>query len=225
MRRALGLTTGVLAAAILLFVAFEGYALIRANARTPAIIAENAQREVKLGDIGKRRLTMLLRVEDPGFFHHRGFDFSTPGQGATTMTQSLIKRLYFDGGFKPGFAKIEQSLIARFVFDPTVSKRDQLEIFLNKASFGSVHGRPVIGFADAARTFYPSTFHQTDGALSDRQYLALVAMLMAPNALDPVRHPHENAERVDRIMAMLAGKCRPRDLRDVSYRDCAAISS
>jgi membrane carboxypeptidase/penicillin-binding protein len=208
----------MIAAALLLFVGFEWFAVARARARTPSIIAETAHRELRLGDVGGRRLRMLLRVEDPGFFTHHGVDWSTPGQGMTTLTQGLVKRLYFDGGFKPGFAKIEQSLIARFVFDPAVSKRDQLEISLNWASFGNFHGRPVIGFDAAARTYYGVPF----AGLNDRQFVGLVAMLMAPNALDPVRHPRENAERVARIEMLLAGKCVPRGLRDVSYRDCGA---
>jgi membrane peptidoglycan carboxypeptidase len=223
MRKAMLAAMGILGAAIVLFAAFESYAVIRAKAHTPAVIAETARRDVTLSQIGKRRLAMLLRVEDPGFFRHRGVDFTTPGQGMTTLTQGLVKRLYFDGGFKPGFAKIEQSLIARFVLDPAISKRDQLEIFLNRASFGTSRGRQVIGFDDAARTFYQRPIT----ALDDRQYLGLVAMLMAPGTLDPVRHPRENAERINRIVALLAGRCRPRNLRDVRLQDCAgtALSS
>jgi membrane peptidoglycan carboxypeptidase len=202
---------------LLLFVAWEVFAVIRATSRTPGILAANAHPVTTVDQIGARRVAMLLKVEDPGFFHHHGVDFSTPGQGATTMTQSLVKRLYFPGGFHPGFAKIEQSLIARFVFDPAANKRRQLDLFLSLASFGKQQGRQVTGFADAARTFYGKELT----ALDDRQFLGLVAMLMAPNALDPVRHPGENAERVRRIVALLAGHCRPRGVTDVRYPDCA----
>lgn len=202
---------------LLLFVGWETFAVLRARSRTPAILAANALPVTTVDQIGARRVAMLLKVEDPGFFRHHGVDFSTPGQGATTMTQSLVKRLYFPNGFTPGFAKIEQSLIARFVFDPAASKRQQLDMFLGLASFGSQHGRDVIGFADAARTFYGKDLT----ALDDHQFLALVAMLMAPNALDPVRHAGDNAERVRRIVALIEGRCRPRGVTDVRYPDCA----
>ncbi|MBY0520141.1 MAG: transglycosylase domain-containing protein [Sphingomonas sp.] len=219
MRRILRL--GLLSMAVILgaFVAFEGFAIWRANGRTPAIISANRDRPITLAQVGERRLKMLLTVEDPGFFHHRGVDFSTPGQGRTTLTQALVKRLYFDGGFKPGFAKIEQGLIARFVFDPAVAKRDQLEIALNIASFGTIRGQPVIGFGTAARVF----FEKSVTTLTDREFVMLVAMLKAPNALDPLRHPAENAARVARIEALLAGKCKPRDLDDTDYPDCEGI--
>lgn len=159
---------------------------------------------------------MLLRVEDPGFYQHRSLDFSTPGQGMTNLTQSLVKIFYFDT-FQPGLAKLEQSLIARVVLDPAMSKDAQLAAFLNRARFGHLRGRPVIGFADAARTYHGRRFAELD----DRQFLSLVAMLMAPNALDPMRHRQANAERVRRIEALLAGRCQPTGLRDVTYEACS----
>jgi len=159
---------------------------------------------------------MLLRVEDPGFFRHRGIDFSTPGQGMTTITQSLVKRFYFDD-FQPGFAKLEQSLIARFVLDPAMPKEAQLTAFLNHTPFGTVRGRRVTGFAEAARAFYRREL----AALGDREFLSLVAMVMAPARLDPLRHPAANAERVGRIERLLAGQCAPQGLRDVGYQGCA----
>lgn len=211
--RRIGLALLVLVA---LLVGYEAIAVARAKARTPAILAAHAARAVRLADVPPRRIAMLLAVEDPGFFHHRGVDFSMPGQGATTLTQALVKRLYFDP-FRPGFAKIEQSLIARFVFDPAVSKREQLELVLNYAPFGSSDGQPVIGFERAARVFHGKPF----AALDDREFLSLVATLMAPRDLDSKRHAAANAERVQRIEALLAGRCRPRGLSDNSYPDCA----
>lgn len=196
-------------------IAFEAFALCRAYQRTPEVLRQAAQGELALANLSPKRRSILLKVEDPGFHQHRGFDASTPGQGKTNLTQSLVKRFYFER-FKPGFAKIEQSLIARFVFDPALSKDGQLRAFLNHASFGSARGRQVIGFADAARTFHGREF----GALDDRQFISLVAMLMAPNSLDPIRHPKENAERVRRIEAVLAGRCAPTGVSDVSYGAC-----
>ena len=126
-----------------------------------------------------------------------------------------MKRFYFDR-FEPGFAKLEQSLIARFVFDPALSKDGQLRAFLNHASFGNFQGRPIIGFAAAARTYFGREFAELD----ERQFVSLVAMLMAPNALDPIRHAPANAERVRRIEQLVAGKCRPEGVGDVTYDQC-----
>ena len=203
---------GVLAA----LAAYELFALYRAWQATPQVLAAAAQGEIKIGDVDRRRLAMLVKVEDPGFYRHRGIDFSTPGAGMTSITQSLVKRFYFDD-FQPGFAKLEQSLIARFVLDPAMPKDAQLEAYLNHSHFGWRAGRPVRGLAAAARTYYGLEVAQ----LSDRQFLSLVAMLMSPRDYHPLYRRAANAERVRRIEAMLAGRCAPRGLRDVALEACA----
>ena len=205
---------------LITFILYEAFALWRAQQRTPAVLRRAAEGELALAALTPKRRSMLLAVEDPGFFRHRGVDFSTPGQGKTNLTQSLVKRFYFDR-FEPGFAKIEQSLIAWLVFDPALSKEGQLRAFLNHASFGHRNGRPIVGFADAARTFFGREFAQ----LSDRQFLSLVAMLMAPKRLDPIRNPAANAERVRRIEALLGGRCSPAEVGDVTYESCASSSA
>ncbi|HEY8592313.1 MAG TPA: biosynthetic peptidoglycan transglycosylase [Sphingomicrobium sp.] len=206
-----------LCALVLAFVLWEAFALVRAHERTPAALATARSGELQPSDLPPQRKAMLLKVEDPGFYEHRGVDFSTPGQGATTITQALVKRLYFDRGFKPGFAKIEQSLIARFVFDPALSKDEQLRAYLNHAYFGRAGGRQLTGYAAAARTYHGREFRQ----LSDEQFLSLVAMTIAPNELSPLRHAEANRERVRRIQKMLTGKCAPTAVRDVRYASCA----
>jgi membrane carboxypeptidase/penicillin-binding protein len=209
---------GLLLGLPLCLLAYEGGAVLRARGRTAEVLEQVRVREVAFASIPARRMKMLLAVEDPGFLRHRGIDFSTPGQGMTTLTQSLAKLLYFRR-FTPGIEKLELMLVARFALDPAMSKREQLEVFINHAGFGTSRGRPIIGFNAAARTFYGREL----GELTDREYLTLVAMLIAPSRLDPARHPGANAERTSRIEALLAGRCRPRGLRDVHYQDCAPV--
>jgi membrane peptidoglycan carboxypeptidase len=204
-----------LLAALAVLVAYEAFAVVRARAHTAAALAGVAQRPVKLKDVPPRRIDALLAVDDPSFWRHHGVDFTTPGQGQTTVTQSLVKHMYFRR-FRPGFAKIEQDLIARFVLDPAMSKPDQLEVFINYTPMGEARGRPVYGFGQAARAYYGRDLAD----LTDRQFISLVAMLDAPYQLDPLRHPAANAERTDRIERLLAGQCKPRGWSDVDYPDC-----
>ena len=67
--------------------------------------------EILSNDLSKRQTEILIKVQDPGFYNHNGMDLSTPGGGLTTITQAIVKKLYF-ANFKPGIAKIIQSLIA-----------------------------------------------------------------------------------------------------------------
>lgn len=205
----------VLAAAGL--AAYEFVAVKRAEAATPAILAR-ARAEAGpplLGQLPPDWIASLIAVEDPNFYHHDGVDDGTPGARQTTITQGLVKRLYFRH-FRAGFAKIEQSLIARYVLDRAASKTDQLNLMLGLSYFGTIDGREIIGFPNAA-AFY---FHKPLTALSKHEFLELVAMLMAPNALDPQRHAAANAERVARIERLLAHQCAPRNHADVELHGC-----
>jgi membrane carboxypeptidase/penicillin-binding protein len=215
MRRAGKWLLGAAGLALLALALWEGFAVWRAWQRTPAVLAKAAQGELDLSDAGPRRLAWIVKVEDPNFLRHRGFDWSTPGQGNTNLTQSLVKSFYFDR-FQPGFAKIEQALIARFVLDPALSKQDQLKAYLNHAYLGQERGRPIIGYAAAARSYYNKPF----AALTDDEFLSLLAMTIAPRDLNPRANPQENKARVARIKRYLAGECAPADRGDIRYERC-----
>ncbi|WP_159064849.1 transglycosylase domain-containing protein [Thaumasiovibrio subtropicus] len=161
----------------------------------------------------------LIQIEDPGFYRHTGVDLDTPGAGLTTITQSLVKRLYF-AEFTPGLKnKIIQSIIAKHVVNDMISKPAQLSLFLNAAYLGHLDGHAVIGFEDAAFAY----FEMPLAALSDEQYLALVAMLIAPNHFSITKHPQENHERVTRIKRVLNGEYSPQGLTDLYYDICNPI--
>lgn len=161
-----------------------------------------------------RWLRWLLMVEDPTFFTHHGLDFSTPGAGWTTLTQALVK-LHFPGPSSGPVGKPLQSLRAG-ILDAAVPKSAQLTLFLNTAYFGDGPSGPLYGFSAAAHTYYGRPLSE----LTDRDYLGLVAMLVGPNRFNPLRQPHDHAERVRRISSLLQKRCRPLDWQDVYLSDC-----
>ncbi len=183
------------------------------SARVDAIIAAADPADIRLTP---ERMQILLRVEDPTFLTNKGIDFATPGAGNTTLSQSLGKRLFFKR-FKPGLAKGELIALTRFALYPEVDKQRILRAFLATAYFGRRGGRAVVGAGPAARAW----FGRPLAALDDRQFLSLIAMSPAPNALDPERHAAANAERVARIDRLLANQCRPDGLSDVMLDGCA----
>lgn len=210
------LLAGAAAIGLVLAIATAYHALdVRRASRDTADLVAAAHREfgteLSMASLSPVREAVLLRVEDPAFRRHRGVDLATPGAGMTTLTQGLVKQLYFPDGFRPGFAKIRQTLIAQYAFDARVSKDEQLELVLNAAYLGHHEGRPVHGFASAARTYYGKEFSD----LGDDEFLGLVAMLIAPNALKPGTPAHR--ERVERIQRYLRGEYRPRGVMDVEY--------
>ncbi|WP_169303113.1 biosynthetic peptidoglycan transglycosylase [Thalassotalea mangrovi] len=206
----------VLTLAILLFSAYESAMVLKAYQNTQTIKRHWLNDQVikiRFQDVPTERINMLLSVEDPGFFEHNGVDFETPGAGYTTISQALCKAMYFDN-FKPGFAKIEQTLISVLVLDQHFSKEEQLNIFLNTAYMGHINGRGIYGFANAARVYFESEFN----SLTDQQFLALVAMVVAPNGFNIKTNPTQNEERVKRIQKLLAGEYVPKSLTDIYYQ-------
>ena len=196
----------VVLVALVCFSAVLGYytfEVVWARAETPRIVAEAfATRPLELSPdaLSAAQLQALLAVADPHFFTHSGWDFG--GGTMTTITQSLVKGLYFEQ-FKPGIRKIRQSLIARFALDPQLPKKEQLRLFINTIWLGSVDGRPIEGFAEGARAFYGQEF----AALTCDEYLSFL-MFDRPAELNVHVNPQGNAQRVRQIKRLLAGACR-----------------
>ena len=217
MRRIFRLLTRLLVIAVIGLTAYETWRVLEARSQTRALIDQRlaVAREQNIS-LTSERIDILLKVEDPTFYENAGYDFETPGAGATTLTQGLAKRLYF-ARFSPGFEKIELVLIARFALTPLATKDEILAATLATASFGRRDGKPVIGFAEAAKVW----FGRDLAALSDDEYIALVAMLIGPKELDPIDHADALADRVGRIKRLLAGTCAPAGWSDVALDGCA----
>lgn len=171
---------------------YYAYVVFDARASTVSkVTAAKSQLEEALSksDLSDRQLKELLAIQDPRFYSHKGTDFL--GKRVTTITQSLVKFLYFER-FTPGIAKIKQSLIARFALDPLISKDEQLELFLDLTYFGHVDGAEVRGFGQAAKMYFGKSFKD----LSDEEYLKILAMLSGPNLYNVKTNPTKNAEQV-----------------------------
>lgn len=189
---------------------------------TPKIVAaaeQSGNLPLTINDFQGSRLGWLLKVQDPAFYDHDGVDWWTPGAGYTTMTQGLVKILFYHSGFKAGFLrwrKIQQTIIA-VAFNSRVPKNEQLQLFVNLAYMGTRNGHSVVGFSQAAQEYFGKNFQ----ALTDEEYLSLVAVLVAPERYSPATHLAANQERVTRIHRLITGICKPTGLSDVEYVGCA----
>ncbi len=181
--------------------------------------AQQAQALAKRGlgenAIGSEKQAILLRVEDPSFSVNNGTDFSTPGAGKTTITQSLSKRLAFTD-FKPGIRKIRQTGHA-LGLSQFMTKSDILTLFLAETPFKSRDGRWITGFDAASRHF----FAKPVAALDRDQFILLIASGVAPADLHADAPNEKLLERVSRINRLIAGQCKPSDHGDVWLEGCA----
>ncbi|MCD6192708.1 MAG: transglycosylase domain-containing protein [Candidatus Aminicenantes bacterium] len=91
-----------IAAVILLlligFILYSGTIVLKARIQTPEIVQRILNsKEIKLDleELSSEQVKILLMVEDPNFYNHKGIDLNTPGAGLTTITQGLVKMLFF----------------------------------------------------------------------------------------------------------------------------------
>ena len=207
---------------IILVIGYYAFTVIQAREATPGIIeaaVETYGTELSASDLSDKQLDALLAVEDPNFYNHNGIDLKTNGAGITTITQGMVKLLYFDR-FKPGIAKLRQSLIARFALDALVSKEEQLDLFVNMVYLGTIDDEAVHGFTHASEVYFDKQFDE----FTDDEYLTLVAMIIGPNGYNPViseKSQEQLETRVSRIKQVLAGTCEPVDNGDVLYKKCS----
>ena len=216
--------------ALIFFIAvliYYSYAVYEARRYTQRIILQDIQKsqwrslngepkkfDIESSELTERQRKILVKVQDPGFYNHHGIDLSTPGAGLTTITQAIVKKLYFEK-FTPGIAKIKQSIIARFVADDFLSKEEQLTMFLNSMYFGKVNNQPLTGLIAASKAYY----RQSVKNLTEDQYISLIAMLVMPGTFHILDHPKWNKDRTNRIKALVDGKYIPKGLMDQFYGD------
>lgn len=175
---------------------------------------------------------ILLAIEDPTFFQHRGLSLAD-GQGLTTISSSVARDLFlFQGdlaGIKGGFQRFYRGVFAcckkvdvgrdvmALVLDARLPKEQQLSMYVAEAYMGSQGGAQVKGFAQAAQSYFGKPL----GQLDDSEFAGLVAMVKAPKQFHPITHPADYALRLKRVSAILACKCQPAGWFDTTYEHCA----
>lgn len=164
--------------------------------------------KLQASELTPRQREILIAVQDPNFMNHKGVEFSTPGSGWTTITQSIVKKLYFDD-FRQGIAKIRQTLIARFALHGRMTKEEQLTAFINLMWFE----KNVTGLSSAAEHYYQKSVRD----LSEDEFISIVAMIIDPKRFNINSHPENNKARTDAIKRMLSGEYVPKGLFDITY--------
>jgi monofunctional biosynthetic peptidoglycan transglycosylase len=143
----------------------------------------------------------VIAAEDARFYQHHGFDWHEiqivaeddldggRSRGASTITQQLVKNLFFGTGrsiFRKG-AEFTLVPVAEFV----LGKQRILEIYLNVVEWG-----PGIYGAESASRYY----YRTAARNTDRQQAArLAAILPAPLKRRPERMNDYSARILERM--------------------------
>jgi monofunctional biosynthetic peptidoglycan transglycosylase len=176
--------------------------------RLQALLSSNPYEErykfVPLNQISPDLQHSVIAAEDARFYLHHGFDWhelqvaaedSLDGErtrGASTLTQQLVKNLFFGTGgsiFRKG-AEFTLVPVAEFV----LGKQRILELYLNVVEWG-----PGIYGAESACRYYDKTSARRVGK---QQAAQLAAILPAPLKRRPERMSHYSGIILARMRQM-----------------------
>ena len=142
-----------------------------------------------LGRISSEMQHAVIAAEDGRFYQHHGFDWheikvaaeedkeGVRTRGASTLTQQLVKNLFFGTGRSVLRKVAEASLVP--VAELVLSKQRILELYLNVVEWG-----PGVYGAEAACRYYYRTSARSVGR---QQAARLAAILPAPRRRRPER--------------------------------------
>ncbi len=152
----------------------------------------------------------FVAIEDERFWEHNGIDMrgllragfvgiknKDFSQGASTITQQLIKNQVFNVGLDEDtfMDKVERKLQEQYLsiqLEERMSKEDILEYYLNTIYLGQgVHG------VQAAATKY---FNKDLDELTISECSVIAAITQNPSKYDPIVFPEKNAERRTRVL-------------------------
>jgi len=161
-------------------------------------------RFIPLNQISPDLQHAVIAAEDSRFYQHHGFDWHEieiaaeddldggRTRGASTITQQLVKNLFFGTGRSVLRKGAEAALVpvAEFV----LGKRRILEIYLNVVEWGP----GIYGAESASHYYYGTTARNTDR----QQAARLAAILPAPRRRRPERMNNYSALILERMRQM-----------------------
>lgn len=180
-----------------IFIVFKGYMMYK-NAINEISLDEkiheirNSENYTKIIDLPKDYLNAVIAVEDHRFYDHNGVDFISIGraiinniaqgriaQGGSTITQQVIKNMYFTQE-----KKLERKIAELFVvysIEKSYEKDDILELYVNTSYFGDGY----YGIKEASNGYFDK--EPMDMSLSECTLIAGIPN--APSVYAPTKNP------------------------------------
>ncbi|MGZ4679346.1 MAG: transglycosylase domain-containing protein, partial [Ilumatobacteraceae bacterium] len=168
---------------------------------------ENSQ-PITLAQVPPAVLSAFLAVEDEQFYVHHGvnlrgfarallsnFSSDAPRQGASTISQQVVKNEFLAGLPRDGRYKALQAHYATML-EKKMSKDAILERYLNTVFFGN----NAYGLQAAAEVY----FGKNVGDLSMIEGAFLAGLVRSPSGFDPIRHSERARARFRQVTDRLA---------------------
>lgn len=177
---------------------------------TERLISAGSNRVYKtIDEIPKDLQHAFVAIEDERFYEHNGIDLKgivrsgivgiTSGdfsQGASTLTQQLIKNNIFDFMSEETFfdrleRKIQEQYLA-IKLEKQMSKSEIMENYLNTINLG----QNTLGVQAASQRYFNKDVSQ----LTLSECAVIAAITQSPSYYNPITHPDYNAKRREQVL-------------------------
>lgn len=150
-----------------------------------------------------------VAIEDKNFYHHGGVDLAgiaraawkdllaggKPVQGASTITQQLVRNLYIEHPEETIKRKLIEAHLAEEE-EEAHSKEWILAAYLNTAPYGTVNGETAVGVQAAAETYYGKPARE----LTLPEAAMIAGLPQAPSEYNPFIDPRAARDRRDEVL-------------------------
>lgn len=175
--------------------------------------------DVKLDAISQNFTNALISTEDRRFYSHNGVDWngiaraglsnvlSDNTQGASTITQQFVQNVLISNASSEGEADVAKGTtygakIREAKYAITLEKEWSKDRILEGYSNAVFLGNGAYGIEAASRVYFDK--HAKD--LSIEEGAMLAALLKAPNAYDPFKHPEKAESRRNTVIGNMASE-------------------
>lgn len=174
------------------------------------LVGSNANRiSVPLSRIPENLQNAFIAIEDERFYSHNGIDIKgilragasvlssrSLDQGASTITQQLLKNVVFSGGNETTNAeKIQRKVQEQYLalkLEQYVSKEEILENYLNTINLG----QNTLGVQAASLRY----FNKDVRKLTLSECAVIAGITKNPSGLNPINYPENNATRRKNVL-------------------------
>ncbi len=166
---------------------------------------------VALDEIPERLQKATIAIEDEHFYDHGGVDYSAiiraavenfeageVKQGASTITQQLVRNLYIRDPKDTIERKIKEAKMA-MQYEDEYSKNQILNQYLNTASYGTNNGKTAVGVEAASQVY----FDKDVSDLNIGEAALLAGLPQAPTDYNPFINPKGAKERRKEVLAAM----------------------
>jgi penicillin-binding protein 1A len=176
------------------------------------IQAENIRQPVPGRTMPQMLRDATVAIEDKNFYNHGALDPAgiaraawkdllaggKPVQGASTITQQLVRNLYIQNPQETLKRKLIEAHLA-YEMEDAHTKEWILTAYLNTAPYGTVEGETAVGVEAAAQTYFGRPAKElglTESAL-------IAGLPQAPSEYNPFLDPHAALQRRNEVLAAM----------------------